>query len=144
MKNKMKVERRGYLWALFNNKCPQCRKGNLFLDKGSYHLKSFMKMHEKCPVCGQATELEQGFYYGTGYVSYALTVAFSLSTFIVWWLLIGISVNDNRIFWWMGTNAILLLLLQPFLMRLSRTFWLAIFVKYNANWETEQNKIIAV
>lgn len=141
-KNNMKVKRRNYLWALFNHKCPHCRKGNMFQDAGSYHLKSFMKMNETCPVCGQATELEQGFYYGTGYVSYALTVAFSVATFVAWWVLIGISVDDNRVFWWMGTNAVLLLFLQPYLMRLSRTIWLAIFVKYNANWKTEQNKII--
>lgn len=144
MNKKTKAKNHNYLWALFNHKCPHCRNGNMFQDEGSYHLKSFMKMNEKCTVCGQATELEQGFYYGTAYVSYALTVAFSVFTFVAWWVLVGISVDDNRIFWWMGINAVLLLLLQPFLMRLSRTVWLAIFVKYNANWETEQNKIIAV
>ena len=144
MKNNTKVKRHNYLWALFNHKCPHCRKGNMFQDDSSYHLKSFMKMNEKCPVCGQATELEQGFYYGTGYVSYALTVAFSVSTFVAWWVLIGISVDDNRIFWWMGTNAVLMLLLQPYFMRLSRTVWLAIFVKYNVNWKSEQDKMIAV
>ena len=122
--------------SVLQNKCPRCRRGKLFVESNPYRLRSFMKMNENCPVCGQITELEQGFYYGTGYVSYALTVAFSVSTFVAWWVLIGISVDDNRVFWWMGVNAVLMVLLQPYFMRLSRTVWLSFFVKYNANWKS--------
>ena len=91
-------------------------------------------------VCAQQTEIEEGFYYGTGYVSYAMAVAFSVSTFVAWWILIGMSVNDNRVFWWLGINAFLMLILQPYLMRLSRTIWLSIFVKYDATWRSGKNK----
>ena len=94
-----------------------------------------MKMHEKCPVCGQPTDLEVGFYYGTSYVSYAVTVTFSIATFIVWWALIGFSIDDNRIFWWLGINAFLLIVLQPVFMRLSRSLWISWFVKYDEDWE---------
>jgi hypothetical protein len=94
-----------------------------------------MKMHEKCPVCGQPTDIEVGFYYGTSYVSYALTVAFSIVTFILWWMLIGFSIDDNRIFWWLGINAFLLIVLQPIFMRLSRSLWISWFVKYDPDWE---------
>jgi hypothetical protein len=79
--------------------------------------------------------MEPGFWYGTGYVSYALTVAFSVSTFIAWWVLIGVSFNDNRVFWWLGINSTLLILLQPLLMRLSRTIYLYFFVKYDPDYE---------
>jgi hypothetical protein len=96
-------------------------------------------MHEYCPVCGQPTEIETGFYYGTGYVSYALTVAFSVATFIAWWVLIGFSLDDSRFFWWLGVNAVLLILLQPLIMRLSRSLWLSWFVRYDPNWR--HNKI---
>ena len=94
-----------------------------------------MKMHEHCPLCGQVTDLEVGFYYGTGYVSYALTMALSAITFVLWWVLIGISINDNRIFWWLGINTFLLIILQPLLMRFSRSLWLSWFVKYDHEWE---------
>lgn len=97
-----------------------------------------MKMHEYCPACAQRMELETGFYYGTGYVSYALSVAFSGFTFFAWWLLIGFSLEDNRLFGWIAINAVLLLILQPWLMRVSRAMWLSFFVKYNAHWETER------
>ena len=129
-----KVKKPGYLWTVLNHKCPHCRKGNIFQDNGSFHLKSFMKMNDKCLVCGQKTELEEGFYYGTGYVSYAITVAFSASTFVAWWVLIGFSVDDNRIFWWLAINAVLLILIQPYFMRLSRAIWLGFFVHYDINW----------
>jgi hypothetical protein len=96
----------------------------------------FTKMNEQCPVCGQATEIEVGFYYGTGYVSYALTVAFSVSTFIAWWVLIGLSLDDTRFFWWMGTNAVLMIVMQPLFMRLSRSIWLSWFVPYDRDWKS--------
>ena len=94
-------------------------------------------MHRNCPVCGQPTEIEVGFYYGTGYVSYALTVALSVASFVAWYVIIGMSVDDNRFFYWLGFNAVLLIVLQPYLMRLSRTIWLTFFVRYNPNWKNE-------
>ena len=135
-----KKARPGYLISVLGNKCPRCREGYIFKSSNAYALKNseYIKMHEKCPVCGQPTEIEVGFYYGTSYVSYALTVAFSVATFVAWWLLIGFSLNDNRIFWWLGVNAVLLLLLQPLFMRVSRTMWLSWFVKYDPDWRIHQ------
>lgn len=92
-------------------------------------------MPEKCPVCNQRYEMETGFWYGTGYVSYALAVALSVATFIAWTVIIGISVNDNRVFYWLGFNALLLIVLQPWLMRLSRVIYLYFFVRYDADYE---------
>ncbi len=97
-----------------------------------------MQMHDHCPVCGQATDLEVGFYYGTGYVSYAVTIGLSIITFFLWWAIIGVSINDNRVFYWLGFNTFLLIVLQPPLMRFSRTLWLGWFVKYDENWEKEK------
>ena len=128
----------GYLWGVFNHKCSRCRTGNMFQDKSSYRLKSFMKMNERCPVCEQPMEIEVGFYYGTGYVSYVLAVALSVASLIAWWATIGMSLDDNRFFWWMGFNAVLLIVLQPFLMRLSRVIWLSFFVRYNSNWASQK------
>ena len=95
-------------------------------------------MHDHCPVCGQATDIEVGFYYGTGFVSYGVTVLLSGVTFVLWWLIIGVSINDNRVFYWLGFNTFLLIILQPPLMRFCRTLWLSWFVKYDENWEKEK------
>ncbi len=92
-------------------------------------------MNTHCPVCGSPTEKEPGFYYGTGYVSYALGVAISVTTFIAWYVIIGMSVNDNRFFYWLIANAVILVFLQPWLMRLSRSIWISWFVKYDSDWD---------
>jgi hypothetical protein len=38
----------------------------------------------------------------------------------------------------MGSNALFLIVLQPWLMRLSRVIWLSFFVKYNPDWKEEK------
>ena len=129
-------ERRpGYLMAVLTNKCPRCREGFIYKVRNPYNIKYVVKMEEKCPVCGQPTEIEVGFYYGTSYVSYLLAVLLCAVSFIAWWLIIGFSLEDNRFFWWLGVNAVLLVALQPVLMRLSRTLWLSWFVKYDPHWK---------
>src|SRR5690606_879191 len=122
------------LLSVLQNRCPRCRRGKLFRESNPYRLRSFMKMNVQCPVCGQPTEPETGFYFGTGYVSYALSIALSVATFVAWWVLIGFSLDDSRLFWWLGLNGILLVLMQPLLMRVSRSIWLAFFVYYDKNW----------
>jgi rRNA maturation protein Nop10 len=125
-----------YLQSVLQNKCPRCREGDLFVSSHPYRLEDGMTMHEKCMVCGQPTEIEVGFYYGTGYVSYALSVAFIISSFVAWKVLIGVTfaIDDNRIFYWMGTVVVTMFALQPLLMRLSRSLWLSWFVRYDPDW----------
>ncbi|MFY7963602.1 MAG: DUF983 domain-containing protein [Chitinophagaceae bacterium] len=127
-----------YLVSALTNKCPRCREGYLFKTTNAYDFKNVVEMNEKCPVCGQRTEIEVGFYYGTSYVSYALGVAFVVSVFVAWYVLIGFSIDDNRLFWCMGTAIAGLVILQPILMRLSRSLWLSWFVKYDANWKNHK------
>jgi len=119
-------------------KCPRCRKGPMFTSNNSWNLKKVFSMYKHCPECNQRYELEVGFWYGTGYVSYALSVAFCVASFTAWFLLIGMSTEDNRVFWWMGLNITTLIFLQPWLMRISRVIYLYFFVKYDPNYkETE-------
>ncbi|WP_162127960.1 DUF983 domain-containing protein [Flavobacterium phycosphaerae] len=115
-----------YLKNILTRKCPRCHEGDLFTHKW-YELKDNNKMKSHCAVCGQRTELEPGFYHGTGYVSYALTVGFSILTFVLWITLTDIGIRDKRIFWWLIINVVLLILLQPWVMRTSRVLWLSWF-----------------
>lgn len=104
------------------------RNNNPYAKIGTKHI---LDMYEECPVCKQQFELEVGFWYGTGYVSYALAVLMSGITFILWWILIGISVNDDRIFYWLIANTIFLIAAQPWLMRLSRVVYIYFFINYD-------------
>jgi uncharacterized protein (DUF983 family) len=121
---------------LLKCKCPRCRKGDMFQDKNPWNLKNTMKMNRECPVCGQPLNIEVGFYYGSFLVSYTATVLLSAVSFLVWWLIIGFSVDENRLLYWLAINAVLLIGAQPYFMRVGRTGWLAFFVYYNKNWKT--------
>lgn len=142
----MKVSRKpkpNYYLSILAMRCPRCRRGPMFKDSNAYRrlsLSHIFDMHDNCPVCNQKYDMEPGFWYGTGYVSYALAVAVSVSTFVAWWVLIGISSSDSRVFYWLGSNAIILILLQPWLMRLSRVIYMRFFVSYDENYEQSRPK----
>ncbi len=134
--NKNVAEPAPGLLNLFRCKCPRCRKGDMFQDGNPWRLKNTMKMNKECPVCKQPFNIEVGFYYGSSYVSYALSIALSVASLIAWWLVIGFSLEDNRFFYWIAFNAVLLIFMQPYLMRLARTGWLLFFVRYDKNWRS--------
>ncbi len=134
----VKKVHRGYLSSAFGCRCPRCREGNLFKYPVTFRFKRNMEMNKNCLVCGQASEIEVGFYYGTSYVSYVLTVGISVLTLIAWYFLIGLSTSDNRFFFWLAANAVFLLMLQPWLMRVSRSLWISWFVKYDPDWDQNQ------
>ena len=129
-------EHAGLLKSVITNKCPHCRKGDLFTDPNPYHLKTTMRMPEKCTVCGQPFELQTGFYFGTGYVSYGLSVLFIVTVFVVWGFTLHLSIKDNSIFWCMGVSGLLLLVLQPPMQRIARSIWIACFVPYNPQYQS--------
>lgn len=126
-----KQERPPLWWSVVNNRCPRCRKGKLFTHDNPYRFKTTMKMPEQCPVCSQKYELQTGFYFGTGYVSYGLSVLLLALIFLSWHLILGLSYRDNSIFLCLLTATLLLLSLQPFIQRLSRSVWIAFFVPYD-------------
>lgn len=130
----IKDEKPNLVLSVLKCKCTRCRRGDMFKTKNPYDLKNFMKMHERCTVCNQPLDLEPGFYYGTNMISYTLAVLICVFTFFLWWLTIGFSLQDSRFFWWIGINALLLILLQPPLMRISRAVWLSFFVRYSPRW----------
>lgn len=128
-----------YLWSVLNNRCPRCREGKIFKEKSGYtSFTGTVAMHEACPVCGQPTDIEVGFYYGTSFVSHAISVLIMAISFAAWWFIFGFSLYNNSIFYWLGFNAVFLVVLQPYLMRVSRTLWLSWFVKYDVNWKQKK------
>jgi uncharacterized protein (DUF983 family) len=129
---------RTYLSSVLGCRCPRCREGKLFKNPISIRLKKNMEMNEKCPVCGQITDIVVGFYYGTGYVSYVVALLITGFLFVLWWIVVGFSFSDNRFFYWIISNAVLLVVLQPWLMRFSRSLWLSWFVRYDPNWRNNR------
>lgn len=124
------------LSSILKMKCPACHQGNMFSQSSIFPLKHLMDMPERCPVCTQKMELEPGFYFGTGYVSYALTIAVMTAVAVIFALTRGFSFKDNSVFWYLGIAVSITLLLQPWMMRLSRVLFLYLFVKFGKIRET--------
>ncbi len=139
----LQIPKPSLLWSILTMCCPRCRRGSMFKNNNPYKklsLKYIFDMYDHCPVCKQKFDLEVGFWYGTGYVSYGLTVLLSGITFIVWWVAIGISTDDNRIFYWLILNTILIVALQPWLMRLSRAVYIYLFISYDENFSNAPSR----
>lgn len=138
MKNDQTTHTPNYFWSILSMRCPRCRRGPMYKDPNPYRklsLKHISDMHENCPVCNQKYDMEPGFWYGTGYVSYALAVAISVATFIAWWVLVGVSVSDNRVMYWFIFNTVVLVVAQPWMMRLSRVIYMRFFVSYDPDFQ---------
>lgn len=121
------------LVSVLTNRCPRCRQGKLYSNPNPYAFKGDT-MYTHCPECGQKYHLHTGFFFGTGYVSYALSIMVIAAVFIAWGVLFGLTFEDNSVLWCFFAATIILVVLQPVLQRLSRSMWIAMFVKYDGNW----------
>lgn len=59
-------------------------------------------------------------------------------TFVLYWAFIGISLMDNSIFYYLGVACILTMVLQPWLMRLSRILFMYLVIHQNKEIENRQ------
>ena len=69
--------------------------------------------------------LEPSFFYGAMYVSYAITVALCVITFIISKVFIGLPLLTS-----FATVFIALMVLAPLNLRLSRILWINMFVSF--------------
>lgn len=114
--------------SIAKNRCPRCRKGQLFTH-AAYNIKHTIAMPDQCAHCGQAFHLEPSFYYGALYVSYGLQVAL----FAVVSVAIAVLYPEAPTSWYLIGVTLAALLLFPLIIRLSRSIWIHIFVKYDSS-----------
>ena len=138
MSTEIENKKPALLWSVLSNRCPRCRNGHLFSHGNPYNLGATVQMPDQCPVCGQRFELQTGFYFGTGFVSYALSVMVLAMVFVAYGVIAGLSYKDNSIFWCLGLSIAVLIVLQPPLQRLSRSIWISFFVKYDKDWQSHK------
>jgi uncharacterized protein (DUF983 family) len=116
------------LSSVWNYKCPRCRKGELYVEPFTFS--DPVKMNEECKVCGQNTMPEPGFYYGAMFISYIFTAWICLFIIAICMWGFGLSVNQSFII------LIIVALLSYFkVLRLARSIWIHIAVKYDSSFE---------
>lgn len=120
------------LISMATMKCPNCHKGHMYKNKSILPLGEFMEMPERCPECGLKFEIETGFWFGTGYVSYALSVGMIFVMAVIFALTYGFTWRDNSIFIFIGIMISALVLLQPWIMRFARVLYIYAFVKHKS------------
>ena len=115
------------IYSMAANKCPRCHQGKVFTHNNPYRLQGGMlKMEKTCSHCGEIYEKEPGYFFGAMYVSYALTSGW----FISWFIMYGLFLDWYTAFF-IGFQAVTILMLSPLTFRWSRIIWLNFFVRYD-------------
>jgi uncharacterized protein (DUF983 family) len=118
-------KKKSWMWSVHNMKCPKCREGDLFHTSTFSFQKSF-DMAKRCDKCNQSYMPEPGFYFGSMYVSYALSSGFCLVFSAVF--IMGFKMPVLYSF------TIMIFILAIFfvwIFRISRSLWIHSRVKYN-------------
>ena len=98
----------------------------MYISGNMYNPSKTLAMHDKCSHCGTKYKIEPSFFYGAMYVSYAVGIAFAVAIFIITHLFIGMSLKTAFI-----SIVVMLILLMPVIMRLSRNIWINFFIRYD-------------
>lgn len=114
------------MFSIFKSKCPKCHEGDFFKHKFTYMPGKVTELHETCPNCNLKYMLEPSFFYGAMYVGYAITVAMSVITFILVNMFLEITLLES-----FAAIFIVLLIMMPLNLRLSRILWINMFVAYD-------------
>ena len=113
--------------SMLAHNCPQCRSSKLF--KNPFDFKNPLRMYERCSNCNQNFEPEPGFYIGAMFISYGLSISMFLTSALI--LVFGFS-------WTVNSAMLLVLAISAIsffkILRLSRSIWIHINVKYNSNY----------
>jgi len=121
------------LYSIFKEKCPRCQEGEFFKNKITIIPSKITEIHDNCPKCNLKYMMEPSFYYGAMYVNYGITVALSVATFVISTLFFGLTLLQC-----FAAIVIVLILLAPINLRLSRIIWINMFVSYDPKCKTKK------
>lgn len=120
------MSKRNFLLNTLLKKCPRCQEGDLFIEP--FQISKPVDMPTNCPVCGQLYEPEPGFYYGSMFISYIISAFFFLGIMGTCIIVFKMSLNAS-----MGILLVIAALTYLFFLRMSRSLWINIMVKYDKN-----------
>jgi hypothetical protein len=113
--------------ALLTMKCPSCRKSTVFVHKSVFPLGECLKLKDECEICGQKMKSESN---NGGGINYALSMLLFFLNLLWYWPIFGLSYKDNSVYFYLVASTVVVVLLQPWLMRLSRMLYLYLYVGF--------------
>jgi hypothetical protein len=123
------------LYSILNFKCPYCHEGEFFVSH-PYDLKHAGDLHSECSVCHRRYSIEPGFFYGAMYASYALAVAWCVTSYVALAVLFpGLSILAQFLAITIG-----LLLAGPLLYALSKILWANLFFSFRGIDRTNKER----
>jgi uncharacterized protein (DUF983 family) len=117
------------LYSILFNKCPKCHTGNFWASDNPFK-NMFFSTENSCKTCENCSldyELETGFWYGSMYVSYAISVAVMLLFWSLTTSLFSTITTFNEIL----IIVIAIILVSPLNYHVSRLIWINFFIKYS-------------
>lgn len=117
------------LKSIYQCKCPRCRQGDMFLRGKLLSPTKFSVMNKTCSHCKQSFEPEPGYYFGAMFVSYAINTAL----FIAAWLTLTVLKPDYSLSLLLSLLGVAAIVFLPFIYRISRSIWIAIFIRYQGD-----------
>ncbi|KLT68429.1 DUF983 domain-containing protein [Flavobacterium sp. ABG] len=121
--------------SILTGSCPKCQNESMYADQNPLHLTKVLKMNENCSHCGLKYQIEPSFFYGAMYVSYGLNVAVGIAAFIVSFVFFESTIEQSFL-----AIIITLVVLFPFVLRLSRNIYINMFVSYDAKADPKAKK----
>ena len=115
------------IYSIVTGKCPVCHTGNMYQTANTYKLSSTLKMHERCTHCNTKFKIEPSFFYGAMYVSYPVGIILAGIAFIISFYFFELGRLASFIL-----IAVILLILLPVILRVSRNIWINFFFKFDA------------
>ena len=119
------------MYSVLYNKCPRCHIGRFWASNNPFK-NMFSRYEETCKTCVNCClfyELETGFWYGSMYVSYAISVA----VMVLFWSLTTFFFPIINIFNEILIIVLAILLVSPVNYHISRLIWINFFIKYIRN-----------
>lgn len=113
------------IYSILRGKCPSCHEGNFFKYTFTMNIFKVNKIKKKCSQCDLKYMIEPAFYFGALYVSYGITVAICIVTFITSKIIFDVALLSSFV-----TVFIVLILFMPVNLRLSRILWINMFINY--------------
>lgn len=129
------MSQRSVLSSILKLRCPKCRKGHLFQSGKISKPGSLFAMYPTCGHCHQSFEPEPGFYFGAMFVSYGINTLL----FIASWITLTLVYPSYSLFLLLGLLVGIVMLSLPFSFRLSRSIWLALFVRFDPQQPTKKS-----
>jgi uncharacterized protein (DUF983 family) len=118
------MAQRNFFFNALLKRCPRCQEGKLFIEP--FKLSNPVNMPENCPVCQQKFEPEPGFYYGSMFISYIFSAFLFLGIIAICVIFFKMSLNASMV-----VLIIVAAMTYFFFLRMSRSIWINILVKYD-------------